>query len=243
MILPASHFREDRHNPETAHFRAFGRLREFGSLFATLPRSARAGAYAHEMSNAHPPIFPYDTDDVEMPDYNPPNDPPNTLFENDQTSQPPIGPIGASLTGAFWTFDMVEERLVEAVHLWRRSPGGGRSPFATDGPWQLVKAEFYGPDVDKDAPIRPLPLRRREVAKRDEVSAWLLFVPERDRRLVVLAVTALASGFGQVPWMRLRKPMSVTLGADGLRMRYGRAIHTICKRLNGGKAWVNASTP
>jgi hypothetical protein len=143
----------------------------------------------------------------------------------------------------FWTFDMVEERLVEAVHLWRRSPGGGRSPYATDGPWELAASDLWGPDVDKDAPLRPLPLRRREVAARDEASAWLLFVPERDRRLVVLAVTALASGFSQVPWMRLRKPMGVPFGAHGLRKRYCRAIQSICNRINGGNARVIASTP
>lgn len=132
----------------------------------------------------------------------------------------------------FWTFDMVEERLVETVHLWRRSPGDGRSPFATDGPWELVKREVYGPDVDKDAPLPRLPLRRSEVAARDEASGWLLIVPERDRRLVVLAVTELAKGAAQVPWMRLRRPMGLKLGADGLRKRYTRAIQAICQRLN-----------
>jgi hypothetical protein len=145
--------------------------------------------------------------------------------------------------GTFWSFDMVEERLVETVHLWRRSPGGGRSPFATDGPWQLVKREVYGPDVDKDAPLPRLPLRRSEVAERDEASAWLLLVPERDRRLVVMGVTALASGFSQIPWMRLRKPLGVTFGAHGLRKRYSRAIQTICTALNGGFARVSASRP
>jgi hypothetical protein len=145
--------------------------------------------------------------------------------------------------GTFWTFDMVEERLVETVHLWWRSPGGGRSPYATDGPWELVKRDLWGPDVDKDAPLRPLPLRRREVAARDEVSAWLLLVPERDRKLVVLAVTMLAKGHSQVQWMELRKPLGVSFGADGLRMRYSRALQTICKRLNGGYSRSHASTP
>jgi hypothetical protein len=145
-------------------------------------------------------------------------------------------PREASGAGALWTFDMVEERLVEAMHLWRRSPGGGSWPFASDGPWHLVKAELYGPDVDKDAPLRPLPLRMAEVEERDQVSAWLLWVGDRDRRLVVLAVSALAKGHKQVPWMELRRPMGVALGADGLRMRYGRAIQTICNRLNGGNA-------
>ncbi len=178
-----------------------------------------------------------------MTTYNPPIDPPNSSESKSTSSQAPIDPRLEAAAGLLWTFDMVEERLVEAVHLWRRSPGGGRSPFATDGPWHLVKSDLWGPDVDKDAPLRPLPLRRREVATRDEASAWLLLVPERDRRLVVLAVTALASGFSQVPWMRLRRAMGVTFGAGGLRWRYNKSIEGICKALNGGKPWVSASTP
>src|SRR4051794_25298419 len=39
---------------------------------------------------------------------------------------------------AFWTFEAVQERLVEAMRLWWRSPGGGRWPFAGDAPWQLM---------------------------------------------------------------------------------------------------------
>lgn len=164
-------------------------------------------------------------------------------IENDPSEAGRIGtdPRAEAAAGTLWTFDMVQERLVEAVHLWRRSPGDGRSPYATDGPWELASSDLWGPDVDKDAPLRPLPLRRREVAARDEASAWLLFVPERDRRLVVLAVTALAKGYKQVPWMDLRRPMGVKLGADGLRMRYGRAIRRICERLSGGFARAHVS--
>jgi hypothetical protein len=47
---------------------------------------------------------------------------------------------GASDCGkdGFWTFDAVEERLIEAMRLWWRSPGGGRWPFASDAPWHLM---------------------------------------------------------------------------------------------------------
>jgi hypothetical protein len=154
-----------------------------------------------------------------------------------------IDPRKAAEAGLLWTFDMVEERLIETMDLWRRSPGGGGWPFASDGPWHLVKAELYGPDVDKDAPLRPLPLRVAEVEQRDETSGWLLWIAdESTRRLVVLAVTKLAKGHKQVPWKELLRPMGVRFGAHGLRKRYGRALSTICARLNGGFARSHVST-
>ena len=177
-----------------------------------------------------------------MSDYDPPIDAPNPFDVGRVSSQTDPDPRVEAAAGTLWTFDAVQERLVETVHLWRRMPGGGHWPFANDGPWHLVKGELYGPDVDKDAPIRPLPLRRAEVAAMEEASAWLEWVCERDRRLVVLAITALAKGAAQVPWMALRRPMGLKLGAHGLRKRYSRAIQTICARLNGGFARAHVST-
>ncbi|MEH6723219.1 MAG: hypothetical protein V7686_06835, partial [Qipengyuania sp.] len=39
------------------------------------------------------------------------------------------------------TIDDLEERLVGVHALWLRSPGGGKWPFAGDGPWHLAQAE------------------------------------------------------------------------------------------------------
>lgn len=136
--------------------------------------------------------------------------------------------------GSFMSFDDVEARLVEAVRLWRRMPGGGRWPFAGDGPWQLVTREVYGPDVDKDAPVRERPPTRAEIAAMEEASEWLLLVPEADRRLVALAIGRLARGEKRVAWAKLKAAMGVRHGADGLRMRYSRAISRVCEVLNGG---------
>ena len=41
--------------------------------------------------------------------------------------------------GGIVTFDQVEEALIEAVRLWWQSPGGGASPYASDGPWDLIR--------------------------------------------------------------------------------------------------------
>lgn len=148
----------------------------------------------------------------------------------------------------FWTFEAVRERLVEAMLLWMRSPGGGKWPFAGDGPWQLITRsvratagdvsdfELWRMEQDErklGGGERPLPLTRAEVAVRDETSEWLRFVPERDRALVVLALTSLARGDKRVPWMRLKARMGVQWGAEGLKMRYRRSIAAIAKALNG----------
>jgi hypothetical protein len=149
----------------------------------------------------------------------PPNNPPSS------------GSVGAS--GVFWTFDAVEAAMVEAVELWRRSPGGGHWPFAGDGPWQWVRSLEWGDYADADAVPRAAPLTRAEVAQRDAVSGWLAWVPGRDRKLVVLAIGHLVRGSARVSWMRLKVEMGVPFGADGLRRRYGRALAGVCARLNG----------
>lgn len=138
-----------------------------------------------------------------------------------------------------WSFTMVQDRLVEATQAWWRCEGG-RWPFAGDAPWHLAARELYGPDVDKDAPTRRLPLTRAEVAKRDEAADWLTWVDERDRRIVVLAVLQLASGkHARVQWAQLRAKLvggpgglEVAITARGLGMRYARAIAAIARRLS-----------
>jgi hypothetical protein len=142
----------------------------------------------------------------------------------------------ASGGGSFLTFDDVQERLVETIRLWWRMPGGGRWPFASDGPWHLVRAELYGPDVDRDAPLRPLPLRRAEVTEMEEATEWLTLIPDADRRVVVLGLIYLAKGRKQIPWSRMLKPMGLRHGAHGLRKRYDRALSALAFRLNGEEA-------
>lgn len=137
----------------------------------------------------------------------------------------------------FWTFDEVEGRLVEALRLWWHVSGGWW-PFASDGPWHLVavdKSWDWDSDRWADAPLPKLPLSREQIQRRDEASAWLTHAPERDRRLIVLAVTALAAGRKRVPWRKLLRPMGMRRGADGLRMRYGRAVTVICEALNAAE--------
>jgi hypothetical protein len=133
------------------------------------------------------------------------------------------------------TFAEVERAMVETIELWRRSPGSGRgSPWASDAPWDLGDQPLYGPDVDKDAPVRAAPLTRAEVAVRDARSAWLELLPdERNRRLVSLAINQMARrGYKSPAFRELLRPMGIEHGADGLRMRYNRAVYAIARHLN-----------
>ena len=157
----------------------------------------------------------------------------------------------------FWTFDAVQERLVEAMRLWHRSPGGGRWPFASDAPWHLmtraarIECAGYREGREKQLHLQAEdaeeakrwegsdargPLSRDDVARRDEATEWLSIIPARDRRLVILALTQLAKGAKQVAWVRLKPLLGVEFGADGLRMRYSRAVSGIAKALNAGGA-------
>ncbi len=143
-----------------------------------------------------------------------------------------------------WTWMEVRDALVDAAAFWRRSPGGGTSPFANDGPWQLMERESRRGDWDargvdgtsSDVPLRPLPLSPEQVGRRDAASEWLALIEEpADRRIVVIAVGYLASGRARVPWRRIKRRLGVPLGEGGLQRRYERAITEICEALNGAE--------
>ncbi|WP_343526730.1 hypothetical protein [Sphingomonas sp.] len=136
--------------------------------------------------------------------------------------------------GRFLTFEAVEARLVDAVRLCWRMPGG-HWPFASDGPWHLIQKDWWDWDARDEKPIPRDPLSRLEMEERDEAVAWLRLIPDdRDRRLVVLAVTQLAKGGdrARVSWVKLLRPIGKTHGADGLRMRYGRVLGALTVRIN-----------
>jgi hypothetical protein len=152
---------------------------------------------------------------------------------------------GQPLPRDFYTFDMVQERLVEAVIMLRRLPDrekGWLRGVAKDGPWDQILPEC--PD-DADADVRQSTpsLTQVEIAEMEEALAWMAHVPDRDRRLVGLAIAQLVRGGREISWRRLLAPMGVTLGKDGLRMRYGRAINAICVGVTGGNPRADVSMP
>lgn len=160
-----------------------------------------------------------------MKDFNPPNYPP--IEGRDAVYDPLAG---------LMTFERVEEQLVEALLLWRRMPDRERGWHAIRAFWpEMRRHNHFGDYADTEATPRPLPLSRAEVAAMEAATEWMRFVPERDRRLVALALTRLANGAKQVPWMELKRAMGVEFGAHGLRKRYSRAITAIANELNSAE--------
>jgi hypothetical protein len=144
--------------------------------------------------------------------------------------------------GALLSFADIEERLVQAMLICWRNPDRERGWQQLRSAWPDVLREISAGDYDarggdhssSDVSLRPASLTRAEVAEMEEAFGWLDHIEPLDRKLVGLAITAMARGAKQVPWMKLRQPMGVTRGADGLRMRYERAIGQVCRVVNGG---------
>ncbi|WP_342248620.1 hypothetical protein [Sphingomonas sp. OTU376] len=147
-----------------------------------------------------------------------------------------VDPRLERIAGGFMSFDDVREALVEAVELYRRYAARGRFPFASDGPWHLISRrnrDAYTGGDKSPARMPRMPLSKVEVARMRERLEWLMLVPDdTDRRIIVLAIEALADGEGRVPWGDLVRPMGASIGPDGLRMRYVRALGALTRRVN-----------
>lgn len=150
--------------------------------------------------------------------------------------------LDASGDGRLLSFDDVQERLVEAIRVVWRQPDRERGWLTVRAYWPDIQRhtafgdydERGGDGVSSDVKLRPAALTRREVADAEEALGWLDMIAPEDRKLVGLALTALAGGRRQVPWSRLLRPMGKTRGVDGLRRRYERAIGKVCRAVNGG---------
>lgn len=144
-----------------------------------------------------------------------------------------------------WSWKAVEDRMVDAMrHWWRSSDSearynlGGRISSIWRQAWtdrlDLIRHDGLV-DLKAEEP-RPLPLSRDDIARMVEASEWLRFVPDRDRRLVIVVLVKLASGHKTVPWLTIWKALGRGKpGPEGLRSRYSRAITCIANALNGEK--------
>jgi hypothetical protein len=154
--------------------------------------------------------------------------------------------------GAIWTFDAVEERLVEAMQVLRRMPDRERGFLSSGGraiwPQIVHTLEEILSAAPDDGSIRPGPVMRREQADMEEALEWLGYVKEGPARTIVgLALGQLASGSSRVSWnvvwaIMERRGMTAEPGLkltpDSLRMRYGRALNAICEKLNRAKSGI-----
>jgi hypothetical protein len=145
---------------------------------------------------------------------------------------------------ALMSFADVEERLVEAMLVMRRLSDREAGWLRVKASWPDIVREHEAGDYDargylgnsSDIPLKPLPATRRDIAEMEEAFAWVLAAKERDRRLIALAIGALARGEKRVPWGRLLRPMGLKLGQHGLRKRYERAMHLVVKAANAQKS-------
>ncbi len=137
------------------------------------------------------------------------------------------------------TFAEVQERLVEAMLVCWRSPDRERGWLWVKSAWPEVSAEAGDYDArggahsSSDVRLRPASLTRAEVAAMEEAFGWVGAVDGADRKLIGLAVTALARGEARVPWRRLLGPMGLAMGAEGLARRYARSMAKVVRRANG----------
>jgi hypothetical protein len=156
--------------------------------------------------------------------------------ESDQMDGSTSLPCGGRVP--LWSWQQVEERMVEAMGHWRRSHDS-EARFSLGGRissiWRMAFTDKMAliemADLEKEK-LKPLPLSRGDMARMAEASEWLRFVAEDDRRLVVLALGKLASGHSRVPWLKLKRQLGVRFGAEGLRKRYSRSITRIANALN-----------
>lgn len=156
-----------------------------------------------------------------------------------------------------WSIETVEEALVAVHELWWRSPGGGRWPYAGDGPWHLIQGvagDYAGDGVDgisSSARPRP-PLDAAEVRTRDAVTAWLQMpcvsnvagamsavkaqkpvTTDHLRRLIWRATEELWRGEPRVPWKVIDRTLRFPRSIDAMAHAYRRTLAAIACSLNG----------
>ncbi|MDX3885998.1 MAG: hypothetical protein QHC65_16360 [Sphingomonas sp.] len=154
----------------------------------------------------------------------------------------------------WWTFALVQERLVEAWAFQRAMPRviAGK-PMASDGPWHLVIRDRA--DMAEQAlaghelvSIARQTLRPHEVDRMDEALGWVKHVRPGDVRLLSLAIAALERSGHRIAWGEiaqrtgLKNSAGRPLGLDAHKMRYRRAIADIARALNGGNPILSTST-
>ncbi len=146
-----------------------------------------------------------------------------------------------SMSGSM-SFDDVQDRLVEAMLTCWQYPDRERGWQTLRCAWPEISRDVWAGDYDArggdgtsaDVALRPASQTREDIAEMEEAFGWLDAIAPDDRKLIGLAIRELARGKRSVSWSKLKAAMGIVRGSDGLRMRYGRAIASICNARNGG---------
>lgn len=133
----------------------------------------------------------------------------------------------------FWTFALVEERLVEAWRFLQRLPDREAGWLRTNvmSLWREVVPDRL--ERFEEAPRPRMGLRTAEVDRMNDTLAWLDHTRPADRKLIGLALRFLATEQASVEWVRIKRDLGWDGTPDALRMRYSRAITRIAHVLNG----------
>lgn len=135
------------------------------------------------------------------------------------------------------------------------------SPWASDGPWSLMRREAWAGDYDArggdlDADDAPAPaaegLTVEALARLERCAGWLVLLEKRPRHTkgltarvsdgqIVAAVaradalgSGAADGAGRTDWVRAARACGLTRGcAERLRHRHGRALAWLLGRIGG----------
>jgi hypothetical protein len=139
----------------------------------------------------------------------------------------------AQLDADLMTFDLVQERLVEAWGYLLRMPDREAGFQRIKAMWPDVRRHNafgdYG-DMDVDAKPKLPGLRTAEVDQMEEALGWVEWVSERDRKLIGLVLGQLQR-LAHPEWDAVARRIVPSPTADACRKRYGRALHRICTRL------------
>lgn len=148
-----------------------------------------------------------------------------------------VGAADGAVSPLVWTFDLVEERLVEAMACWRRAGDRERGWLHVKAWWPEGRPEV-DPHVDyadADAAPRALPLSRAEYARMMEASEWVALIDAgHDGRTVAIVREALLrKATGREPdWRAMKHRLGIAFGEYGLRRRYERAIGGLARALD-----------
>jgi hypothetical protein len=134
--------------------------------------------------------------------------------------------------GTFMTYDAVEARLVDAVRWWRRPEG--RWPFAGDGPWHLIRKEWWDWDARDPKRLRDGAPSPAEIDRMEEATGWLGWLEDDGkRRALVAGLVDLAKGRRHPGWSAMRERLGEPgLSGAAVQYRYSQAIRFIANVLN-----------
>ncbi|MCZ4340586.1 hypothetical protein O4H52_03135 [Sphingomonadaceae bacterium G21617-S1] len=159
------------------------------------------------------------------------------MAQPDRPSFREASAIVPALEAAFMNFEAVEQRLVEAMGVLRRSPD---REWSWLHPGTLAMFRQYRPDIMEadDQPMRTIALTRVEEDRANEAMGWIVAVVPAGiaRRIMGIALAQLAGGDrARVEWPAVRKRLGregAKMTTSAVRMRYNRSITAIANHEN-----------